>query len=68
MAKPGTTKASRERIKKQRAKKRGRNAPSSGPAPMPNRLPDPHGRTTAYGGGRMTYSAGGEAMPKAKPC
>jgi len=70
MAKPGTTKAFKERIKKQRAaKKRRRNAPSSVPAPMPtDRLPDPYGRTTAYGGGRMTYNKGGDAMPKAKPC
>ena len=64
MAKPGTRKFFEERRKKRKAKK-GNKGPSSMPAPMPtDRLPDPYGRTTAYGGGRMKYADGG--MPKAK--
>mgnify|MGYP001590524147 CR=1 FL=1 len=64
MAKPGTRKFFEERRKKRKAK-RGSKGPSSMPAPMPtDRLPDPYGRTTAYGGGRMKYADGG--MPKAK--
>ena len=49
-------------------KKMKRNLPNSpSPAPMPTDQLPPK-RTTAYGGGRMKYSKGGEAMPKAKPC
>ena len=76
MAKPGTRKFFEERRKKRKAK-RGSKGPSSMPAPMPtDRLPDPYGRTTAYGGGRMKYADGGVTtqpsyksgeMPKCMP-